>query len=101
MKSSWLMGLKEFISKNSKKPWAAFETEGPSEDGRLEFSIRWNKAFIKLLKKSGYEGTTDEETVQMFFIMTHMLPEDMMHEDNTVNPDGTPRLSSDANILKR
>lgn len=101
MKRSFLSNIKEKLMQRSKKPWASFETPGPSEDGRVEFSISWNKAFVDSLKKQGYEGTTDEEIVQLFFISVRMLPESMMDENDTVNPEATPRLTSEANILRR
>lgn len=104
MKQSFFARLKEFFSKRSKQPWAAFETEGPSRDGILEFSISWNPAFVNNLKKLGYMGDTDEEIVQLFFLSTRVLPENLLtdttaNSDNTVNPESMPRLSSEANGL--
>ena len=101
MKRSLLSAIQELLKSRSKKPWASFETSGPSADGQLQFSISWNKSFIKVLKDAGYEGQNEEELVQLFFISTHMLPEEMIDEVDTVNPEGTPRLSSEANILRR
>lgn len=101
MKRSFLSSLQEFFRKKSKSPWASFETSGPTIDGRIEFTISWNDAFIEGLRKSGYDGTTEEEMVQLFFISTHMLPESMLGDEDTVNPEGTPRLTSEANILRR
>lgn len=101
MKRSWLTALKERLVKKSKTPWASFETEGPSDDGRLEFSISWNNAFVERLRKAGYDGANEEEIVQLFFISTRMLPEDMLDDEDTVNPSATPRLTSEANILRR
>jgi len=101
MKRSRLISLKEKMSQGSPEPWACFETTGVDDNGRIEFAMSWNKAFVQNLKKQGYTATTDEELVQLFFISTRMLPEEMLEDENTVNPEATPRLSSEANILKR
>lgn len=100
MKRSFLTKLQEIIHKKSKKPWASFETSGPTPDGRVEFTISWNDAFIDILKKAGYDGQTEEEMVQLFYISTQMIPESMMNDD-TVNPSATPNLTNEANILRR
>lgn len=100
MKRKFLISLQEKISANSKDPWACFETSGPDSEGRLGFSISWNKSFIANLHRQGIQGITDEETVQMFFLTIRMLPENMMDED-TVNPESTPNLTSEANTLRR
>jgi hypothetical protein len=101
MKRSLLVSLKEKLSATSKEPWACFETGGPDDEGRLEFSISYNKAFIANLHKQGYQGINDEETVQMFFISTRMLPESMMNDVDTINPSATPNLTSEANKFVR
>jgi hypothetical protein len=102
MKRSWLISLKEKLTKRSKEPWAAFETEGPDDEGKVGFAISWNDAFIERLRKAGYTATTDEETVQMFFLSVRMIPEALAADDeHTVNPEATPRLTSEANILRR
>lgn len=99
MKRSWLLRLKEWLAKRSKKPWATFETTGPDENGRLPFTIYANPAFINLLKKHGMGATTDEETLQLFFLQTRMVPEEF--EDDTINPEGTPNLTNEANQFRR
>lgn len=99
MKRSLLSKLQELLRKKSKKPWASFETSGPI-DGRLEFTMSWNDAFIHGLKVAGYEGQTEEEMVQMFYLSTQMLPESLL-EDDVVNPSATPNLTNEANILRR
>ena len=101
MKRKFLIALQEKLVSKSDKPWACFETGGPDAEGRLEFSMSWNKAFIENLNKQGIQEITDEETVQMFFLATKMLPELMMASADTVNPEATPSLTSEANILKR
>lgn len=103
MKPSKLVRFKEWWSKKSKTPWACFETEGPSSDGILEFSISWNAAFVDKLKRMGYTGGNDEELVQLFFLSTRVLPENLLTdvaEDNAVNPAEMPRLSSEGNYIK-
>lgn len=102
MKQSRLITLKERISRNSKKPWACFETTGPDESGRLGFSIAWNPAFVRNLEKLGMGGATEEETIQMFFLQIRMLPDSLLEqEDETVNPEATPTLTSEANQFVR
>jgi hypothetical protein len=99
MKQSWLVRFKEWWSKTSKKPWACFETCGPSDDGILEFSISWNNAFIRKLKEMGYTGGNDEEIVQLFFLSTRVLPENLIGDDS-VNPESMPQLSSEASRFR-
>lgn len=104
MKRSWLIRAKELLVSKSKKPWACFETSGPSPDGRIEFSISWNTEFIKQLRAAGFDGETEEAMVQGFFISAQMIPETLLAEDlddDTVNPEATPRLTSEANILRK
>ncbi len=101
MKRSWLLKLKELLSRKSKKPWACFETTGPDAEGRVAFSISFNDAFIQNLSDLGMSGTTPEETVQMFFLQMRMIPESMMDQEDTVNPDATPNLTNEVNQLIR
>lgn len=101
MKRSWLIQLKELLARRSKKPWACFETTGPDKDGRVGFSISYNEAFIKNLSDLGMSGTTPEETVQLFFLQMRMVPEAMMDQEDTVNPEATPNLTNEANQLIR
>lgn len=100
MKRSLLITIKEFLCRNSKNPWACYETNG-IKDGKVEFSISWNKQFIKNLNEAGFDGMTEEEVAQLFFMYTKMTPEGMTDENDVVNPEATPRLSSEANILKK
>ena len=103
MKRSLLIRLKEMLVAKSSKPWACFETSGPMPDGRIEFSISWNTEFIKQLRAAGFEGQTEEAMVQGFFISAQMIPEELLAEtdDDTINPEAMPRLTSEANILKK
>lgn len=99
MKRSFLIRIKEFFSKKSSTPWACFETNGPTNDGIMEFSLSWNDAFIKQIKALGYTGGNDEELVQLFFLATRAYPENIAIGD-TVNPGQMPNLSSEANSLR-
>lgn len=101
MKRSWLIQIKELLARRSKKPWACFETTGPDKDGRVGFSISYNDAFIKNMANLGMSGTTPEETVQLFFLQMRMIPESMMDQEDTVNPEATPNLTNEANQLIR
>lgn len=100
MKRSLLISLKEKLSSRSTKPWACFETSGPADDGRIAFSISCNDAFVKNLHKFGYQGITDEETVQNFFLAARIIPEELLNSatEGSVNPSGgTPHLTDEAN----
>ena len=99
MKRKLLIIIQEFLMGFSKTPWACFETNGPTSDGRVGFSISWNEAFIKNLKSMGYEGI-EEEMVQMFFVSTQMIPESMDDSD-TINPEAMPNLTNEANSIRR
>jgi hypothetical protein len=103
MKRSWLIRLKEKLVAHSPKPWACFETTGPGADGRIEFSISWNVEFIKQLRSAGFEAETEEAMVQMFFVSARMIPENPLlnEDDDTINPEAMPRLTSEANILRK
>lgn len=86
------------MCRNSKKPWACFETTGPDKNGRVEFSTSCNRTFIQNLQKMGLAGSTDEETAQLFFLQMRMVPE---QEQDIVNPQELPELSSEANQFRR
>ena len=101
MKRSWLINFKEFLARRSKKPWACFETTGPNADGRVAFSISFNTAFARNLQNLGMGGTNDEETVQLFFMQLRMIPEDLVDQEDIVNPEDTPNLSNEANKFVR
>lgn len=66
----------------SKKPWAIFQTNGISPEGRIKFVLSFNKAFINNIRKHGIEGATDEEAAMMFLVASQMLPEEMMREES-------------------
>ena len=99
MKRSKLIAAAERLKKNSKEPWACFETSGPDKDGRVGFSVSYNQAFIDNLTQLGLSGMTDEETVQLFFLQMRMVPEGVDQE--AVNPTATPNLTNEANRFVR
>lgn len=103
MKRSIFTKLLQLRHKFSKKPWASFETGGPTDEGRIAFTISWNDAFIDVLKKAGYEADTEEEMVQLFYLSTQMIPESVLEEveNDIINPAATPKLTSEATILRR
>lgn len=100
MKRSWLISIKEWLAGFSKKPWACYETTGPNERGEVYFSISANQAFIENQQRLGMAGQTDDETLQLFFLQIGMAARGIT-EDDIVNPDATPNLSSEANVFKR
>ena len=95
-----LTWLKEKFKSKSSQPWAEFETPGLDDQGRIKWIMRWNNAFIDSLRKSGFGGMTEEETVQQFFMMCQMMP-DGMQPNETVNPTSMPNLSNEANSFRR
>lgn len=98
MKRKFLVYLQEKLANYSKRPWAAFETTGlEAGTGQVAFSISWNSAFIKNLQAAGFQGTTDEETVQMFFLSARMIPNELLGNEDTVNPAEMPNLTNEAN----
>jgi hypothetical protein len=101
MKRSWLISLKELLTRPSKKPWACFETTGPDPTGKLGFSISWNPAFVANLQQLGMSGSTEEETIQMFFLQLRMIPDSLLNQEDTVNPSATPNLTNEANLFRR
>jgi hypothetical protein len=101
MKSRFLIWLQERFMSYSKTPWSCFETDGMSDDGRIGWSMRWNQAFIKHLQSKGFQGITDEETVQQFFMMSQMMPDELVQQGETVNPAAMPNLTNEANTLRR
>lgn len=102
MKRSFLVKVKEFFANRSRQPWACFETAGiDAATGAVAFSISWNHEFIKNLHAHGFHGTTDEESVQMFFLSARMIPEELVGSEDAVNPSATPNLTSEANRLVR
>lgn len=100
MKPSFLISIQEFFKRRSNKPWGCFETSGPDENGRVEFRITYNKAFVENLHKRGFQGINDEETTQMFFLSSRIVPDGYL-DDDSVNPEATPNLSNEANTLRR
>ena len=97
MNSSSLVKLTELLKARSKTPWACFETNGFSEEG-LGIAMSWNKAFIGMLHQNGIQGTSDQETLQLFFLfMASRVSEGVGGENEVVNPSGTPNLTSEAN----
>lgn len=100
MKNRILIAIQEWLLKRSSTPWACFETSGVDADGRIPMIMHWNKAFYENLVRHGYQGTTEEETIQLFFIASQMLPADGLAGDS-VNPGATPNLTNEANTLRR
>ena len=100
MEKSKLISLKEKLESKSSKPWACFETNGISEEG-LGVSMYWNKAFVEHLRDAGIQGINDQETLQLFFLYMASRIASSASEEDTVNPEATPTLTSDANRLVR
>jgi hypothetical protein len=65
----------------------------------------WNNSFINSLRQGGIEGETDEQVMEMFFMfMASRISESVVArdaEEDVVNPEGTPKLTSEANTLRR
>jgi hypothetical protein len=83
----------------SKEPWASFEITNVERDGRAKVAFSWNEAFINYIHKQGVQGMSDEESVQLFFMMARMSPEEqaILGGDETVQSAAHPNLSQPAN----
>lgn len=102
MNKSKLISIKEFLSSKSKTPWAVFETCGVvSEDGTkgVPIGMYWNDAFIVNLANAGIQGQNDQETMQLFFLYMASQVANAITEEDVVNPEATPNLSSEANTF--
>lgn len=96
---SWLA---EFFAKRSKKPWARFITIGIDDENQVRFEMAWNKAFLRNLKKNGFEADSDEEAVQDFLFGSLLLPKELFDEDEEeVQSSEHPSLQSEKNQYKR
>jgi hypothetical protein len=100
MKRSWLISIKEWLMSFSAKPWACIETSGANANGEVHFSISANKAFLEQQQRLGMAGQTDEETLQLFFLQLGLAAQGIT-DDDIVNPEATPQLSSEANVFRR
>lgn len=99
MKQSLLITAKEKLVARSAKPWACFETTGIDSEG-LGIAMSWNKTFIEKLHAQGIQGSTDHETMQLFFLfMSSRIAEGLSDGDETINPAATPNLTNEANTL--
>jgi hypothetical protein len=101
MKTKFLIWLQEKLAAKSKTPWACFETSGMDNDGRIGWTMHWNDAFIQHLNARGFQGLSDEETVQQFFMLSQMLPDELAKDADAVNPAEMPNLTNEANTLRR
>lgn len=68
-----------------KEPWVgAVESKYDGEQGLsgFYFKLDWNEFFIKMLNENGYNGITDEETVELWFNdVNRAYLEEMIDED--------------------
>lgn len=55
-------------------PWAMFEIVGFESDGQIKVEFNWNQAFITHIKSLGFQGESDEDSVQLFFFTCQMRP---------------------------
>jgi hypothetical protein len=90
------------IREASDTPWASFEVFGFEADGRIAINFNWNQAFIQKVRSMGFEGETEEDTVQLFFYTSSMRPTSMASdpEDEAVQSLAHPSLSSIENEIK-
>lgn len=68
-----------------KEPWVgAVESKYDGKQGLsgFYFKLDWNEYFIKMLNENGYQGITDEETVEQWFNdVNRAYLEEMIEED--------------------
>jgi hypothetical protein len=101
MKPSKLVTLNEMMVAKSKQPWACFETNGIGEKG-LGIAMHWNKSFIDMLHHHQIQGTTEQETLQLFFLyMAGQIADSVAGGEDTVNPAEMPSLTAEANRFVR
>jgi hypothetical protein len=83
----------------SKEPWASFEISNVDKSGRAQVSFAWNQAFLTYIHAQGVQAETDEESVQLFFMMARMSPEEqaMLGGDEPVQSAAHPNLSQPVN----
>ena len=93
---SW---LSEVLHRRSKKPWARFIVSGIHDDGQVRFEMAWNKAFIKNIKRHGFEAESEEISVQQFLVGAFIIPTGLLDEE--VTSTAHPNLRSDKNHLDR
>lgn len=86
----------------SETPWASFEVFGFEADGRIAINFNWNQAFIQKVRSMGFEGETEEDTVQLFFYTSSMRPTSMAAdpEDEAVQSLAHPSLSTIENEIR-
>lgn len=89
----------ELIHSKSDKPWACFETEGITNQG-IGVKMFWNDAFIKHIGSMGIVAATEQEMLQLFFLFMAAQVSGVKPDDEMVQPDATPELSSPNNTFK-
>jgi hypothetical protein len=57
------------IATENKEPWVAVMNTHVNKDNIRNgfFELDWNEYFVLQLRTAGYEGSTDEETVDLWF----------------------------------
>lgn len=65
---SRLADLDRETKKASSEPWVEIVSEHYDEDTKqVSIKLDWNKAFIKMLRKSGYTGRDEQEIIDKWF----------------------------------
>jgi hypothetical protein len=82
------------------EPWAMFEINGFSDDGRIKVEFNWNDAFVVKIHALGFQAETAEDSVQLFFYASQMKPTQLSGGDETVQSESHPQLSGQSNILR-
>lgn len=95
-----LIWLLDKSQQHNKEPFGCYFTSG-IHNGQAPIQFVWNKAFIDNLRMAGYECETEEETVELFYVATRPTPQQYEDLEESVNSDDHPRLSNDANYLRR
>ncbi len=99
MVKNWIRKL--FLRQQEKQatPWAMFEV-AEFVDGQAKVNFSWNEAFLKQIQEHGFHAETAEESVQLFFYASKMIPQEMIGGDEPVQPMDLPHLSGRANSLR-
>lgn len=67
-KAKRLIELERKRKKDSSEPWVEIVSEHYDEISKqVEIKLDWNKAFITMLRKNGYTGSSEQEIVDKYF----------------------------------
>lgn len=72
----------EAKEKNSKLPWVKIVGESVDPEKGIRIELDWNEAFIKYLRKNGYNGSDEEAVVGKWLAHMYKHVSDKMTGNN-------------------